>query len=295
MTDANSEESEDGARLPLPKKMVPYVSRIKLKSRDLPDTAELRQAKRDMLQILVEKKINPALAQKAVNDTLDAAADHQLARLRREDLRTVQQYSLKCLDELIVAVERLAEAVSALPPDSKGALNLNLAGSRKEGHFDTEIFFDLIDRLLAQLPELSPQVRASEAFDVIVSEEETLRASWMAMPASTRLNTEQEIEALRSKTSLELLRLLPEILNKFRPPRPMGAPPSLDFRFVRTVDVIWLKLRPLRRGLKARHAEGPFHRFCNAAISGVGNAGGISSNQLSKLKRRRLRKEAPSK
>ncbi len=136
MTDANnSEESEGGARLPLAKKMLHYVSRIKIKSRDLPNSAELRQAKGEMLKILIEKKIDSALARKAVDDTLDAAADHRLARLRHEDLRTVQQYSLKCLDELIVIVERLANAVSALPPDSKGALNLNLAVFGEEGHF----------------------------------------------------------------------------------------------------------------------------------------------------------------
>lgn len=289
MTDANnSEESEDGARLPLTKKMLPYVSRIKIKSRDLPDTAELRQAKGDMLKILIEKKIDPALARKAVDDTLDAAADHQLARLRHEDLRTVQQHSLKCLDELIVTVETLASAISALPPDSKGAINLNLAIVGEEGHFDTEIFFGLIDRLLAQLPKLSPKARASKALDVIVSEGESLRGSWEAMPASTRLNTEQKIETLRSKTSLEQLRLLPQILDKFRSSKPMGAPPSLDFRYVCTVDVIWQKLQTRGRGLKGRHANGPFHRFCNEAFRGVGNAGEISRNQLSKLKRKRL-------
>jgi hypothetical protein len=189
MTDANSsEEGEDGARLPLTKKMLPYVSRTKIKSRDLPDTAELRQAKGEMLKILIEKKIDPALARKAVDDTLDAAADHRLARLRHKDLRTVQQYSLRCLDELIVIVERLANAVSALPPDSKGALNLSLAIVGEEGHFDTEIFFGLIDRLLAQLPKLSPQARASKALDVIVSGGETLRGSWEAMPASNRFH-----------------------------------------------------------------------------------------------------------
>ncbi len=121
-----------------------------------------------------------------------------------------------------------------------------------------------------------------------MSEGETLRGSWEAMPASTRFNTERKIETLRSKTSLELLRILPLILNNFRPSKPMGAPPSLDFRFVCTVVVIWLKLQPLGRGLKGRHADGPFHRFCNAAFRGVGNAGEISSNQLSKLKRKRL-------
>jgi len=70
----------------------------------------------------------------------------------------------------------------------------------------------------------------------------------------------------------------------------MGAPPSLDFRFVCAVDVIWLKLQPLRRGLKGRYADGPFHRFCNAALMGVGNASEVSSNQLSKLKRKRFEK-----
>jgi hypothetical protein len=291
MTDTNnSEESEDGAKLPLAKKMHPYVSRTKIKLRDLPITAELRQAKGEMLKVLIEKKIDPALARKAVDDTLDAAADHLLVRLRHEDLRTVQLYSLKCLDELIVIVERLANAVSALPPDSKGALNLNLAVLGKDGHFDTEIFFGLIDRLLAQLPKLSPQARASKALDVIVNEGETLRGSWEAMPASTRLNTERKIGTLRSKASLELLRLLPKILNNCRPSKPMGAPPSLDFRFVCTVDIIWLKLQPLGRGLKGRHADGPFHRFCNAAFRGVGNAGEISSHQLSKLKRKRLKR-----
>jgi hypothetical protein len=298
MTDANDpKEIQNGAKPPVADKMLPYVNRIKIKSRNLPPTAELRRAKSEMLTILVEKKIDFALAAKAVGDTLDAAADHRLARLRYEELRVVQQYSLTRLDESIEILNRLANEVSALPPDSKGALNLNLGDLRKEGHFDTEIFFRFIDRLEAQLMKVSPPVRASRALDIIVREGEILCGSWAAMPASTRFNTERKIETLRRKTSLELMRLLPLILNKFRPSKPMGAPPSLDFRFVCTVDGIWLKLQPLGRrryrGLNGRHVDGPFHRFCNAAFRGVGNAGEISGNQLGKLKRKRAKRVNP--
>src|SRR5260370_11835592 len=96
MTDANnSEESEGGARLPLAKKMLPYVSRIKIKSRDLPNSAELRQAKGEMLKILIEKKIDSALARKAADDTLDAAADHRLPRFPPHNLPHFQQSSLQ--------------------------------------------------------------------------------------------------------------------------------------------------------------------------------------------------------
>jgi hypothetical protein len=298
MKDAdNPEESEDDAKLPLDEKMLSYVDRIKIKSRDLPRTAGRRQAKDEMLKILIEKKIDTALARKAVEDTLDAAADHRLARLRHAKLQAVQQYSLTRLDELVEILKRLANEVSALPPDSKGDLNLNLGDLRKEGKFDTEMFFAFIHRLEAQLPNVSPRVRASRSLGIIVSEGETLRGSWEAMPASTRFHTERKIEALRRKTSLELLRLMPLLLEKFRPSKPIGAPPSLDFRFVNTVDDIWQKLQPpgrrQYRGLNGRHADGPFHRFCNAAFRGVGNAGEISSNQLSKLKRKRVKRVKP--
>ena len=51
MKDAdNPEESEDGAKLPLAKKMLFYVDRIKIKSRE---SAELGQARVEMLKILI--------------------------------------------------------------------------------------------------------------------------------------------------------------------------------------------------------------------------------------------------
>lgn len=290
MKDAGySEEAQEGATSPVPRKMRPFVRRMKIKSRDLPRTAELRQAEDEMSTIL--KRIDPTQAANVVEGSLDAAANHQLARLRYEEIRIAQRRSLERLDQLIEIIERLAQAISALPLNSKGVLNLCLRELIREGHFDTEIFFGLIDRLQVESPKLSPQAKASKVLDIVVKEGGVLRELWETMPASTRLKTEKKMVALNQKPVVELMRLLPRILNDFRPPKPRGAPPSLDFGFVCAVDRIWVE-QCEHTGLKGRRAEGPFHRFCNAALRGVGHSSEISSNQLARLRRKRAEDEA---
>jgi hypothetical protein len=76
-----------------------------------------------MRRLLVEKGIPTMMADRAIQKTLEAAFDFQLADLRYRSLRAIEAHSHATLDYLIRELRELAEAIARLPPNSKGQLN----------------------------------------------------------------------------------------------------------------------------------------------------------------------------
>jgi hypothetical protein len=106
--------------------------------------------------------------------TFDAAADHQLESLRRDRFVDDLDRSKKDLQRLVKRIDRLAKAISELPPISIGKLNKIIADQNWQ-HFDTEMFFGLMQEMQDALSVLSPASVANKAGSAIG--EKTLRAS----------------------------------------------------------------------------------------------------------------------
>jgi hypothetical protein len=249
-----------------------------------------------MLAILHGKNVAAVKAVAAVQKTLHAAVNHQLAQSRYEIRRSRARSALKDLDELISILERLNEAVSALPPHSKGKLNLCLADVRDDDFFDTDTFHGLIDAILACAPKLSPRVLAQAMAAVIEPSAEYLETTprcsrlWESIPAETRLATEQRARDSSRLSGIELLRLVSNLLVELRPALPIGRPRSLQLNFVRATNGVWQSL-----GLKGRlryderngqHVSSPFQQFCDAALNGVGDDRTVSKRQISNMRKR---------
>lgn len=173
-----------------------YANRIKLEAD--PESRNSESAK-IMFDILAKKKIFSPKADDAVLKALNAAADHQLTKLRFEDRQSVARHSNELLDDLISSLQEVVDAISILPPNSKGILNTRMADITKGEIFDTEIFVECINCIEACLPELSPKKRSEEALLTLHPENSWKLAPpivkrWEAIPYSTRNRTEREVE-----------------------------------------------------------------------------------------------------
>jgi hypothetical protein len=273
-----------------------YAYRIKRRA-----APELRNSEfaKIMVDILAKKKIFSRKADDAVLKALDAAANHQLAKLRFEDRQSLARHANELLDDLISSLQEFVDAISNLPPNSKGTLNARMADEAKGGIFDTEIFIEWINCIAACLPQLSPRRLAYDAFLLLGSDVSSEQAPlivrlWEAIPSVTRNQVECEVEGkLLKRSGVEMLRLLPELLRQFQPPSRQGAPLSLHLTFVSEIDSIWLGL-----GLRGRrsydgyakkgkhHIQSAFQTFCNAALAAVGDDSQISHRQIANLKKR---------
>jgi hypothetical protein len=267
-----------------------YANRMKLK-------AQLELSKSEsakiMFDILAKKKIFSRKADGAVLKALDAAADHRLAKWRFEQQRSAKKLEADRIGELISIFENLTGAISKLPPSAKSKLNVRMADVTREGIFDTEIFRGLVNCVAGCLTELSPKKRADDAL-VALRPDGSLESTWPiimlweSISPVTRTDVERNVERRLRRSGIALLRLIPDLLHKFRTTISLGAPPSLHFTFARQIDRIWreLKLKSGRQynGDRGHHLASPFIRFCNAALTAVGTEGAISDRQVSNLK-----------
>lgn len=279
---------------PLDRRFKSYADRITIK--ELPSTLALEQAKVRMLAILDKKNVDTVKAVVAVEKTLIAAANHHLAQSRYEIRRLARRSALTDLEELTSILEELNEAICALPPGSKGQLNLCLAKGHGGDFFDTETFHGLIHAIIENAPKLSPRVHAERIAAVVKPRikylETTPRCSrlWESMPAETRNKIEQKAQTSSRLSGIDLLRVITKHLVELRPALPVGRSVSLQLNFVRATNVVWHSL-----GLKGRlrydvrndrHAVSPFQRFCDEALYGVGDDSVISKRQISNMRRR---------
>jgi hypothetical protein len=296
---------------PVPEKLASYADRIKLRA-DEPAGPEELKAVKVMTDIFDKKKIAASEATCAIREARDAAKTHQKSLWHYKNRRAAVKRALKDLDELILKIEGLEDAISALPLTSKVHLKRKTADLVKrsvfdtdlvkEGVFDTDLFFDLINLIRDCLLDLSPEKRADDARSIIEpgkgESSPRILILWERIPAIMREDVEQRIRRIKSSPScIELLRVLLDRLLKLRQTRRPGAPRSLQSEYVEAIDSIWLRLNLTGRRLyyvgskratdKERHVQSPFQRFCIAALTSVGDPTQISVRQVSDLKRRR--------
>jgi len=159
------------------KRMKPFVNRIRLRLKDLDLTesdaaARLNQVE-EMRSILKKKKIPRTIANQIIAETLDAAANHRLEDLRRDQNLERLAQANRNLNRLIKQVQQLAEVLAKLPRRTKSELNEVMAAPNWR-QFDTETFAELMDALLDTLSRVSAFRLAGDARFAIV---ESLRGS----------------------------------------------------------------------------------------------------------------------
>lgn len=99
-------------------RMKPYANRLRLRlvQLDLADQKNkerLENSRRKMIDLLIKKKIREDLAQQAVAEALDIAADHQLEVLRRDQNFQELKRSKSDLKRLVKQLEVFVHAISS--------------------------------------------------------------------------------------------------------------------------------------------------------------------------------------
>jgi hypothetical protein len=248
--------------------------------------------------------------------TFDAAADHQLESLRRDRFVDDLDRSKKDLQCLLKQISHLAKAISELPPISIGKLN-KIVAEQNWQHFDTEMFFELMQAMQDALSVLSPASAANKACSVIG--EKTLRVSrhpvvaqvertappamtelWEIMPAETRTHVEAEIQRWTPPKRGQVrsfLNYLVTLLRKYRPKVKTRRRPSIKRHYLQRVGKVWrssgLNVGRAHNGATSERVESPFQRFARLALLAVGDSSGISVRQIVDLQlKMRLKRNA---
>jgi hypothetical protein len=292
--------------------MRPYVLRVRLRGSDFdfgsnPETAAaFTKCIREMRRTLVEKRRIPAIAaDRAILKTLEAAVDFQLANLRYRSLKTMEAQSLDTLDRLIRGLRQLSDAITQLPPTSKGELNKRVFAIIGQAPFDSEVFIEIVEAITAALPEVAPRRLADKVFSMIHPEPGEGRRppiidQWEAMPATTRMKVEGLMQQGKPSTSLvQWLNRLVDLLGRERPARKWGAPRSITQVFVSRTAAIWRTLG-LNAGLaydfflhpatggeigRGGRVESGFQRYCRAALTAFGDPTEVSARQVANYKK----------
>jgi hypothetical protein len=319
--DQKAEDSDQRLVKPLrvSKKMRPFAHRMRMRSEDIDFTdpasaSEFECCSEIMRNILTKKKISKKDADRIMALTFDAVADHQLESLRRDRFVDDLDRSKKDLRRLVKQIDHLAKAIAELPPISIGKLNKIIAKQNWQ-HFDTEMFFELMQAMQDALFVLSPANAANKARSAIV--EKTLRGSrdpvvtqvertappamtelWEIMPADTRTHVEAEIQRWappKRGQVISFLNYLVSLLRKYRPKVNTRRRPSIIRRYLQKVGKIWrsfgLNVGRAHDGAKIESVESPFQHFARLALLALGDSSGISVRQIvnlqSKLQRTR--------
>jgi hypothetical protein len=259
---------------------------MRMRSEDLDITdeagaSEFKRCSELMRNILTKKKISNKDADRIMTLTFDAAADHQLESLRRDRFVDDLDRSKKDLQRLLKQISHLEKAISELPPTSVGKLNKIIAEQNWQ-HFDTELFFELIQAMQDALSVLSPASAANKACSAIG--EKTLRASkepvviqvertaqpamtelWEIMPVETRTHVEAEIRRWTAPNRGQVrsfLNYLVTLLRKYRPKVKTRRRPSIKRRYLQRVGKVWrsagLKVGRAHNGATMKPSRAPF-------------------------------------
>jgi len=308
--DQKAEDSDERLVKPLrvSKKMRSFVPRMRMRSEDLDITdearaSEFKRCSELMRHILTKKQISNKDADRIMTLTFDAAADHQLESLRRDRFVDDLDRSKKDLQCLLKQIDHLAKAISELPPTSIGKLNKIIAEQNWQ-HFDTEMFFELMQVMQDALSVLSPASAAKKACSAIG--EKTLRASrhpvvaqiertappamtelWEIMPAETRTHVEAQIQCWTPPKRGQVrsfLNYLVTLLRKYRPKVKTRRRPSIKGRYLQRVGKVWrsagLNVGRAHNGAKIESVESPFQHFARLALLAVGDSSGIAVRQI---------------
>jgi hypothetical protein len=290
--------------------MHPYVLRVRLRGwhfdfgSNAETAVEFNVCINQMRKILVQRRIPVVAADKAISETLEAAVDHQLSQLRFDRLRAMEDQSHTTLQRLIEVLRRIGDAISQLPPTSKGVLNERVSGVFEQQIFDTEVFIDVMETIVATLPELSPRRLANDVLSLIYPAPDEGRRLpiidlWETMPATTRVKIEELVQKLKLTTSVVgWLNCIADLLARERPQRKRGAPRSTLQLFVRRVAAIWRRLG-LTPGLaysfnlhpgghdrigRGGRIDSAFQRYCRSALATFGDTTKISARQVGNAK-----------
>jgi hypothetical protein len=203
------------------------------------------------------------------------------------------------LDRLIRSLRQISDAIALLPPISRGELNKRAFAIVEQSPFDTEVFIEIIETLVAVLPVIGPRRLADNVLSLIHPDPSAVRRppiidQWEGMPGTTRTKVEGMVQAIRSRSLMRWLQKLADVVDQERPVR--QRPRSVAQIFVARVAVIWrtLRLEPglaynffatLDRVGHGRRVESSFQRYCRAALTAVGDARKISARQVVNYKK----------
>jgi hypothetical protein len=313
-------EDADGRLVPnlrMSKRMKPSVNRVRLRLKDLDLTdpgmaARLDQAQEDMWSILKKKKISRTIANQIIAETLDAAVNHRLESLRRDqNLKHLAQANSN-LNRLIKHVEGLAQMFAKLPRSTKDELN-KITTDLNWRLFDTECFAEFMHAILDVLSSASGSRFAVKAHSLIV---ESLRSPndrvvtktnrtappaivelWDTIPAATRTQVESNLASpsVKKRSAIGFLKHLTVLLKQHREKIGRGRHLAIAGGYVRAVEAIWrrhglgsqvgLAFDHLK-GDKGKNIESRFQRFGRLALDAVGAKSGVSRWQVKKIKLR---------
>jgi hypothetical protein len=300
------------------KRMKPFVNRMRLQLKDLdltdPDTAaRLDQVQEDMWSILKRMKTSRTVANQIIAEALDAAVNHRLESVRREQNLEHLAQANRNLNRLIKHVERLVGMLAKLPRSTKGELNRIMAGLNWR-QFDTEVFAEFVHAILDVLSNVPASRFAADARSSIV---DSLRSSndrvatktnrtappailelWDAIPAATRTQVESNLRtlaAVKKRSAIGFLKHLVVLLKQHREKIGRGRHLAIEVGYVQAVEAIWrrhglgsrvgLAFDPLK-GEKGENIESRFQRFGRLALAAVGDWSGVSRWQVKKVKLR---------
>jgi hypothetical protein len=290
-------------------RMVSYAKRLRLRIEHL-DLSEQNRAHRlaiarqEMTKILVKKKKSPDEVHRAVAQTLDIAADHQLDVLRRDQNLQDLSRSQRELRRLIKRLDHLGLAISKLPPLARGKLN-KIVVEQDWQKFDTETFTKLIYAITDTLANLSPACVANKACwtvnesacgskdpevaPIARTAPPALIELWGIIPAETRTQVEAGLRnwapPMRRPT-IEFLNHLVALLEKFRPQLKLGQRSPIERRFGQRVAGVWqgLGLHVGRAFSGHSKYRGTFQRFTRFALIAVGDDTQLSNRLVVNLK-----------
>jgi hypothetical protein len=296
--------------------MKPYGNRLRFRLAhfDLADQdskLRLQNARREMTDILIKKKIPKEQAQRAVAQALDIAADYQLEPLRLDRCLQDLNRSRGCLTRFIKQLDRLNQAIAKLPPLAKGKLN-KIVTERDWRNFDTETFNALIVAMTDALSEASPACAAeiilaaineksrSGTHPAVVQIVRTARPAlielWETIPAETRAQVEANLRNWappKRRPVIEFVNRLGALLETFRPHLNDGRRFSIIGRLGQRLARIWHRLGLNVVSGRDNH-QGTFQRFTQLArIAVVGDDSRLSNRQVTNLKSR-IRRERDS-
>ena len=291
--------------------MHPYVLRLRLRGSDFdfgatPErAAALTKSIGEMRRLLLENGRVPAIvADRAIQKTLQAAFDFQLADLQCRSLKAMEARSRATLDHLIRDLRELSEAIARLPATSKGQLNKRVFAKIDQAPFDSEVFIDVMETIAQVLSEVGPRRLADDSLSLIYPDLGTASRSpiidaWEAMPAVTRVKVEIMVQGNRSRLLVTWLADFANLLEQERPVRKRGAPRALSQVFVSRIATIWRTLG-LKVGLaynfclhpanedsigRGGRVQSRFQRYCRAALTAVGDPRVISARQVVNYKK----------
>ena len=187
-------------------------------------------------------------------------------------------------------------------------MNKRVSTLIEQGPFDSDVFIEIFEKIIAVVPELAPRKLAGNILSLVKSEQTGDRRPpiidrWESMPATMRVKVEEMVRAVPSRSLARWFDNLADLLEQERPARKRGAPRSITQAFVSRIATIWRSLG-LKPGLaydfflypatddcigRGGRVESAFQRYCRAALTAVGDPTEISSRQIVNYKRQQKR------